>query len=77
MAKTILSNSVGIQSALQYEPSYKIPIKVQGKNLFNSSVEQGGLSTSNGTEYTSGLYYTNRLRSDYINLTSNKTYTIS
>ena len=64
-------------TALQYEPPYKIPIKVQGKNLFNSSVEQGGLMTSDGTEYTSGRYYTNRLRSDYINLTSNKTYTIS
>lgn len=57
--------------------SYKIPIKVQGKNLFNSQVDQGGLNSENVTEYTSGLYYTNRLRSDYINLTSNKTYTIS
>lgn len=64
-------------TALQYEPPYKIPIKVQGKNLFNSQVDQGGLNSANGTEYTSGLYYTNRLRSDYINLTSNKTYTIS
>ena len=57
--------------------SYKIPIKVQGKNLFNSQVDQGGLNSANGTEYTAGLYYTNRLHSDYINLTSNKTYTIS
>ena len=57
--------------------SYKIPIKVQGKNLFNSSVDQGGLNSENGTEYIAGLYYTNRLHSDYINLTSNKTYTIS
>ena len=64
-------------TALQYEPPYKIPIKVQGKNLFNSSVEQGGLNSSNGIKYTSGLYYTNRLCSGYINLTSNKTYTIS
>lgn len=61
-----------------YEPyGYKIPVKVQGKNLFDSSVDQGGINSANGEEHASGQYYTNRLRSEHIYLTGNKVYTIS
>ena len=56
------------------EPSYKIPIKVQGKNLFIKPVEQGSITAATGGYNSSN---TTRIYSKNIPLIPGKTYTIS
>ena len=61
-------------TALPYEPyGYKVPVKVEGKNLFNNIWEQGNIRADNGQKEASNIM----ICSDYFPVEYDKTYSIS
>ena len=61
-------------TALPYEPyGYKVPVKVEGKNLFNNIWEQGNIRADNGQKEASNMM----ICSDYFPVEYDKTYSIS
>ena len=59
---------------LPYEPyGYRVPVKVEGKNLFNNIWEQGNIRADNGQKEASNIM----ICSDYFPVEYDKTYSIS
>ena len=60
-------------AALPYEPyGYKVPVVISGKNLFNEITYQGAVNNSGNI-----VDSTKRIRSEYIDVDENETYTCS
>lgn len=71
---TVDGNSVGdLVESGEHAGEYKVPVTVEGKNLFNNIWEQGNIRADNGQKEASNIM----ICSDYFPVEYDKTYSIS